>query len=173
MSGSLILFFILALGSILTALLMVTRRNPVISVIYLIANFFFLAVLYLTLEAQFIAIIQILVYAGAIMVLFLFVIMLLNLGDERSLSASNPKLSRRVMVVVGLCLAMLVQLALPFYLQGTQSVERMNSRAAEIGTVESMGQVMFTDFVFPFEVVSILLLAAIVGAVVLAKRKFQ
>lgn len=173
MSGGLILFLIFAFGSILSALLMVTRRNPVISVIYLIVNFFILAVMYLTLEAQFIAIIQILVYAGAIMVLFLFVIMLLNLGDERLLTVTNPKLSRRVMIVVGLCLAMLVQLVLPFYLQGTQSVEQIDSRAADLGTVESIGQALFTDFVFPFEVVSLLLLAAIVGAVVLAGRKFQ
>lgn len=173
MSGSLLLFLILALGSILTALLMITRRNPVVSVIYLIANFFFLAVLYLTLQAQFIAVIQIIVYAGAIMVLFLFVIMLLNLGDEHLLNGINPKRNRRVLIAAGLCVAMLIQLVLPFYVQGTQEVEHMSSRAADAGTVESMGQVLFTDFVFPFEVVSILLLAAIVGAIVLAKRNFQ
>lgn len=173
MTGDLILFLSLAFGSILTALLMITRRNPVLCVIYLIANFFFLAVIYLTLQAQFIAIIQILVYAGAIMVLFLFVIMLLNLGDERSLEMITAKLNRRIIIVVGVCFAMLVQLVLPFYLQGTQSIGEASSRAAEIGTVELMGQALFTDFVFPFEIVSILLLAAIVGAVVLAKRKFQ
>jgi NADH-quinone oxidoreductase subunit J len=165
-----ILFFILAAGSIFTALLMITRRNPVMSVIYLISNFFFLAVIYLTLSAQFIAIIQILVYAGAIMVLFLFVIMLLNLGSEHQ---PGEVVNRKKFIVIGLCTAMLVQLVLPFYVQGTQNLNSPSLRAAEVGTVESMGQALFTDYVFPFEVVSVLLLAAIVGAVVLAKKKFE
>lgn len=170
LNGDMILFLILAIGSITTALLMITRRNPVMSVISLIANFFFLSVIYLTLSAQFIAIIQILVYAGAIMVLFLFVIMLLNLGSERQLADG---FDRKTFMTVGVCVAMLVQLILPLYLQGTQGIGNQSVQAAELGTVESMGKALFTDFVFPFEVVSVLLLAAIVGAIVLAKKKFH
>ena len=160
MNLDLVFFLVLAFGSIITALLMITRRNPVMSVIYLIANFFFLAILYLTLYAEFIAIIQILVYAGAIMVLFLFVIMLLNLGSEHQLV---EVFDRKKFIVIGLCLAMLVQLVLPFYLQGAHTLDKPSSIASELGTVESMGKILFTKYVFPFEVVSILLLAAIVG----------
>lgn len=170
MNSDLLFFSLLAFGSIFTALLTITRRNPVMSVIFLIANFFFLAVLYLTLYAQFIAIIQILVYAGAIMVLFLFVIMLLNLGSEQQLV---EVLDRKKFIVIGLCMAMLVQLVLPLYLQPTHTLDKPGAVATEMGTVESMGKVLFTTYAFPFEVVSVLLLAAIVGAVVLAKKKFQ
>ena len=169
MSTDLILFSLLSLGSIVTALLMMTRRNPMISVLFLIVNFFFLAVLYLTLQAQFIAIIQILVYAGAIMVLFLFVIMLLNLKEDQMLA---EKFTNRKLIAVILSFAMLVQFTMPFVL--TQEASKtMSSRAVDIGTVESVGSVLFTRYVFPFEIVSLLLLVAIVGAVVLAKKKLR
>lgn len=164
------IFSLLAMGSVGTALLMITRRSPMTCILYLIANFFFLAVLYLTLHAQFIAIIQILVYAGAIMVLFLFTIMLLNLGDELQF---REKLTPKKMIAVGLCLAMFAQLALPFLMGDHQSPSLQSSRAVLIGTVEAIGKTLFTRYVFPFEVVSLLLLAAIVGAVVLAKKKLR
>lgn len=165
-----VIFFVLAFGAVGTALLMITRRNPVISVLYLIVNFFFLAVLYLTLQAQFIAIIQILVYAGAIMVLFLFVIMLLNLGNEVQL---REKLTVKKIFALGLCLVMGALLAFPLVSEIIQPAQIHAIRAKELGTVEAIGKILFTRMVFPFEVVSVLLLAAIVGAVVLAKKKFE
>ena len=165
-----ITFVLLAIGLIGTAVLVVTRRNPIVSVLLLIANFFFLAVLYLTLDAQFIAIIQILVYAGAIMVLFLFVIMLLNLGDVRRLT---EQLTVRKWVAVGFAVAMLLQIVLPLFMNTAGIAQRPHARAVELGTVEYLGRALFTQYVLPFEVVSLLLLAAIVGAIVLAKKKLR
>lgn len=165
-----IVFYLLAGVSIGSALLMVTRRNPVIAALYLILNFFCLAGLYLTLQAQFIAVIHILVYAGAIMVLFLFVIMLLNLGDEKKLSEA---ISLRKVIAGGLSLALLLELLYIVVFAGKDLPAYDVQKALEIGTVESIGKELFTKFLFPFEVTSILLLAAIIGAVILAKRKLD
>ncbi len=164
-----ILFYIFAFGGIVSALLVVTRRSPIIAAIYLVVNFFCLAALYLTLHAQFIAVIQILVYAGAIMVLFVFVIMLLNLGDERSL---RDGFSWKKVVAVGLGFGVLMELVYVFMMpNGTQPIDM--TRATNIGTVEAIGRVLFTQFLFPFEVTSLLLTAAIVGAIALAKRNLD
>lgn len=150
--------------------MMITRRSPVMSALYLILNFFALAGLYLTLHAQFIAVIQILVYAGAIMVLFLFVIMLLNLGDEKKL---NEKISYKKITAAGLSFGLLMELLyIVSYAKSDLPLTHIE-RATEIGTVEYVGKALFTDFLFPFEVTSILLLAAIIGAVVLAKKKMD
>ena len=164
-----ILFYIFAAGGITSALLVVTRRNPIISAIYLIVNFFCLAGLYLTLHAQFIAVIQILVYAGAIMVLFVFVIMLLNLGDERRL---RDGFTWKKVAAGGLGFGVLMELIYIFMLQ-TRPPSIEMERATNIGTVEAIGQMLFTRFLFPFEVTSLLLTAAIVGAVILAKKKLE
>jgi NADH-quinone oxidoreductase subunit J len=164
-----ILFYIFAAGGISSALLVVTRRNPIISAIYLIVNFFCLAGIYLTLHAQFIAVIQILVYAGAIMVLFVFVIMLLNLGDERRL---RDGFTWKKVIAGGSGFGVLMELIYIFMMQtGSPSIEM--ERATTIGTVEAVGHMLFTRFLFPFEVTSLLLTAAIVGAIVLAKKKLD
>lgn len=165
-----ILFSILAVVFVGSALLTITRRNPVIAALYLILNFFCLGGLYLTLNAQFIAVIQILVYAGAIMVLFVFVIMLLNLGDEQGLA---EKISLRKIFAAGLSAALLMEV---IYIVGFVNLGMPPGdlhRGVEIGTVENIGKELFTTYLFPFEVTSILLLAAIVGAVVLAKKKLD
>jgi NADH-quinone oxidoreductase subunit J len=164
-----ILFYFFAAGGIVSALLVVTRRNPIISAICLIVNFFCLAGMYLTLHAQFIAVIQILVYAGAIMVLFVFVIMLLNLGNERSL---RDGFTWKKVVAGGFGFGVLMELIYIFMIQtGTPSIDM--ERATNIGTVEAVGRMLFTRFLFPFEVTSLLLTAAIVGAIVLAKKKLD
>ncbi len=165
-----IFFYLLGAVFVGSALMMVTRRNPVIAALYLILNFFCLAGIYLTLHAQFIAVIQILVYAGAIMVLFVFVIMLLNLSDERRLSEA---ISFKKIVAGGLSVALLLELLYIFVYRKTDLPTLNAERSIEIGTVESIGRHLFTKFLFPFEVTSILLLAAIVGAVVLAKRRLD
>ncbi|HTP80477.1 MAG TPA: NADH-quinone oxidoreductase subunit J [Bacteroidota bacterium] len=165
-----IAFYLLGTVSVVSALLVVTRRNPVISVLCLILNFFCLAGLYLTLHAQFIAVIQIIVYAGAIMVLFLFVIMLLNLGDERRLvEGMNIKKTAAAGLTLGL-LAEIVYILAGF--AAGRSVT-MSVQAANIGTVENIGSQLYTRFLFPFEITSLLLTAAIVGAIVLAKKKLK
>ena len=163
-------FYLLSAVGIVSALLVVTRRNPVISALFLILNFFCLAGLYLTLHAQFIAVIQILVYAGAIMVLFVFVIMLLNLGDERKLIDG---LSWKKIVAAGLAFGLLMELIYVLGVLGSSYGPINAQRAAEIGTAEFVGSQLFTKFLFPFEVTSLILTAAIVGAIVLAKRKIE
>lgn len=165
-----ILFYTLSVVSVGSALMMVTRRSPVMSALYLILNFFSLAGLYLTLHAQFIAVIQILVYAGAIMVLFLFVIMLLNLGDEKKLT---EKISYKKITAAGLSFGLLMELLYSVGVANSDLPLTRIERATEIGTVEYVGRALFTDFLFPFEITSILLLAAIIGAVVLAKKKLD
>jgi NADH-quinone oxidoreductase subunit J len=169
MNLELILFDIFAVVGVVSALLVVTRRNPIVSALWLIVNFFCLSGLYLTLHAQFIAVIQILVYAGAIMVLFVFVIMLLNLGDERHL---RDALSWKKVVAAGLSFGVLMELIYAFMIQG-QRYPFDAMKATNIGTVEYIGSQLFSKFLFPFEITSLLLTAAIVGAVVLAKKKFE
>jgi NADH-quinone oxidoreductase subunit J len=167
-----VVFFILAAVAVLSGILMITRVNPVNSALFLILNFISLAAIYLVLNAQFVAIIQILVYAGAIMVLVLFVIMLLNLQDEGPL---RMELSKRHYASV---LFALITLGLIVYAIGWLGGDTLDSfrqiapSAAQNGTVEHIGDVLFTSYVFPFEVTSILLLAAMIGAVVLAKKRF-
>ncbi len=147
---------------------MVLQRNPVMSAIYLIANFFCLAALYLLLRAQLLAVLQVIVYAGAIMVLVVFVIMLLNLGDEEQLT---ERFNARKIIGVVLVFGLLVELGLIFALPGSApAAQTLHVRAGEIGTVETMGQTLYGAYLFPFEITSILLLAAIIGAVVLAKK---
>lgn len=136
------------------------------SAISLIANFFCIALLYLILKAQLLAALQVVVYTGAIMVLVVFVIMLLNLGDETRLSEKfDLKKIAGVVVVTGFLLEMLYI----FATSGTASA--LSPQAEHLGTVDAMGSAMFTKFLLPFEVTSLLLLAAIVGAVVLAKKR--
>jgi NADH-quinone oxidoreductase subunit J len=162
-------FYVAAFVALVSAVLMVTRRNPMHGALLLILNFFALSVLYLTLSAQFIAIVQILVYAGAIMVLVLFVIMLLNLQNERNLTERRGWIQYIALAFAG---GMFVLLARPILLWGEATQPVASPAAHAIGTAEAIGQALYTRFFFPFELASILLLAAIVGAVVLAKKRF-
>ena len=169
MTAEPLIFFFLAAFAITSAVLMVVQRNPVVSAIYLIANFFSLAALYLILRAQLLAVLQIVVYAGAIMVLVVFVIMLLNLGDERSLV---ERVNFRMLLGVTVALAFLLEMLYIFLgIWSEGGTEGLHPDAAAVGTVESMGSALFGQYVFPFEITSLLLLAAIIGAVVLAKKR--
>jgi len=170
MSLEIILFFIVSIAAVASASLMVLQRNPVKSILFLIVNFFCLAVLYLLLSAQFIAVIQVIVYAGAIMVLFLFVIMLLNLGDENLLTEKNS-FRKRIAYILGF--ALLVELFTGLGLPFTLTDLRMSPRADEVGTIQAIGRSLFGEYLLPFEITSILLLAAMVGVIILAKKKFQ
>lgn len=164
-----LVFFFLAAFAVTTAVLMVLQRSPLVSAIYLIANFFALAALYLMLRAQLLAVLQIVVYTGAIMVLVVFVIMLLNLGDEARV---HPRISVRTWITVVLAAGFLSEIVYVFSLAGTPAEGTTISGGADaLGTVESMGGALFGKFLFPFEVTSLLLLVAILGAVVLAKKK--
>ena len=169
-----VLFFFFAACAIGSAVAMVTRKNPVACAIWLIGTFFSVAAIYTLLGALFIGIIQILVYAGAIMVLFLFVIMLLNLGNDY-----EPDLRGTAWKVMagGSFLVMLALLGRAFtggYAPplGNQAGPQLLANAtAENGTVGLVGIPLYQDFMIPLQATAILLLIAVVGAVVLAKRK--
>lgn len=160
-------FYLFALLAVLSGFVVVTRRNPIASAVALVVCFFFLAGLYVMMDAHFVAIIQVLVYAGAIMVLFIFVIMLLNLrGDGLK---AWPDISARALI--GLGVAGMVGMGLLVALDALVHVE--GQPAAEgFGTIEQVGRAMFGGaYLLPFEYVSALLTVAMVGAVVLGKRK--
>ena len=160
---TLYIFLALAVISVITALLMVFSRNPVHSVLYLILTFFNIAAQYVLLNAQFLAVVHIIVYAGAIMVLFLFVLMLLNLNkDTEPQKSATWKLSAGI--AAGLLLVTMVGA-----LRGSQ-ITIPEGTNGQVGLVENLGKVLFTDFVVPFEVAGILFLAAMVGAVLVGKR---
>jgi NADH-quinone oxidoreductase subunit J len=164
-----LVFFFLAAFAVTTAVLMVVQRSPLVSAIYLIANFFALAALYLLLRAQLLAVLQIVVYTGAIMVLVVFVIMLLNLEEEGRV---RTRIAIRTWITVVLAAGFLSEIVYVFFVAGTPAEGTTISAGAEsLGTVESMGEALFGKFLLPFEITSLLLLTAILGAVVLAKRK--
>ena len=164
------LFTVLAAVTVITAILVIVQRNPVASAIYLIMTFFCLAGIYLLLNAPFIAVIQVLVYAGAIMVLFLFVIMLLNLGKEKKL-ITRHRLQKVLGAFLGIIL--LVQIGMIFHsilLEGSKGKFPPEQVAAG-GNTQVVARLLFSDYLLPFEITSVLLLVAIIGAIILAKRQ--
>lgn len=164
MSLEFILFIVLGVLGIASGLVTITSKNPVVSAMALVFHFFMLAGLYLNMHAQFLAVLQVLVYAGAIMVLVIFVIMLLNLGDEEKL---KEKLSIKTFIAVLFGLVLLIQFVVLFLTtSGNSGLKQSN-----IGSVEMIGNELFSNYLFPFEAISLLLLAAIIGSVILAKRK--
>jgi NADH-quinone oxidoreductase subunit J len=163
------LFSLLAVIAIATGILLVTRRNPVSAAVSLIMHFFALAGLYLTLQAQFIAAVQILVYAGAIMVLVVFVIMLLNLGKEDAL---QEKFNPRTALAIAMSSALIMQMLLAF-LSSPTGFNELAPSAEKIGSPAEIGNVLFSGYIFPFEAISLLLLAAVLGSIILAKRNIE
>ncbi len=157
------LFYFLSFISVLFALMVILAKNPVHSVIYLIVTFFCISGHYFMLNAQFLGIVNIIVYAGAIMVLFLFVIMFLNLNHE-----TEPKTPILAKIAGAICGGMLLLLVVAIF-NDTQLIYAQNPNN-QIGLIKNLGLVLFKDYLFPFEIVSILFLAAMVGAVLLAKK---
>jgi len=163
------MFYIFGFGAVVSALLMVTNRRPVRAAMSLVATMSFLAGLYVLLDAHLIAVLQLIVYAGAIMVLFLFVIMLLNIEEKEGLLGVNTILLRFMgMLVVGLLFVSMVSL-----FKGGGSLLASVDIANDFGTTKAVGKLLFTEYLLPFEIASVLLLAAIVGAVILAKRRID
>jgi NADH-quinone oxidoreductase subunit J len=167
-----IAFYVFAAIAVLSSLLVVGQRNPMHSVMLLIASFGALAGLYVLLDAPFIAVTQIIIYAGAIMVLFLFVVMLLNVpreepGPDGAASLMGPT-GRRLGALVSVVFGVEVVWALM-----TVAVRnfRLDAQAQAVGSVTEIGTALFTKHVFAFEATSILILVAMVGAVVLARKE--
>ncbi|MFC6103891.1 NADH-quinone oxidoreductase subunit J family protein [Olivibacter domesticus] len=159
------LFYFIAFLSIFFAVMVITTKNPVHSVLYLVITFFTFTVHYILLNAQFLAVVNFIVYMGAIMVLFLFVLMLLNLNKETE--PMKSVLVKAIGTIAGMCL--LVTIA------GSVKVLEVSNpvvlKNPEIGLVDNLGKVLFKEFLLPFEISSILLLTAMVGAVLLAKKE--
>src|SRR4051812_48957478 len=162
-----ILFYILSLMAIFSGICVIFSKNPVFSVLYLIVTFFCIAGHYILLNAQFLAAVHIIVYAGAIMVLFLFVIMLLNLNKETE-PHKSIWLKGTAAVASGSLLIVLVGA-----LKNAENIKATNAFNPNVGLIENLGQTLFKDFLLPFEVSSILLLAAMVGAVMLGKKSIK
>lgn len=169
MSAEVILFWAFALGTVVASAGVLFTRNPVASAMSLVAAFFFLAGIYVLLWAHTIAVLQVLVYAGAIMVLFLFVIMLLSLTD----TGAVMQFSVGRILGFAACAALLGALvsALRKLPEGGMAWMADQQRVATFGTLQELGAVLYTQWLFPFEAVSLLLLVAIVGAVVVAKSR--
>jgi len=161
-----ILFWLLSVLALFSAIMVVISKNPVYSVIWLILVFFAISGHYILLNAQFLAIVNIIVYAGAIMVLFLFVIMLMNLNKE-----TEPKKNRWIKiagVVAGGCLLLVLVAALK-----DTDVKTKTALVNEgnIGLIKVLGKELFSTYVVPFEISSVLFLSAMVGAVVIGKKE--
>lgn len=159
----LVVFLVTAAIAVVAALAMVASRNAVHSALFLIVNFGAIAVLFLLLSAPFIAVVQVTVYAGAIMVLFVFVILLL--GAERS-GAVSHRLRWQRPVALLLSLVLLIEAMVVVGVKGS-----FPQAVARLGAPYQVGQLLFTDYLLPFEIASVLLLIAMVGAVVLTKRR--
>ncbi len=164
-------FAVLAAGG---AIMMIASRNPVASLMYLVLAFFALSGIFVMLDAHFLAAVQVIVYAGAIMVLFLFVIMLLNLGHREEFDMRSH-LTRLVALIVGSSLfAMIAALVLrgqPSSLASEDGGVVMDAILRSRGAVGAVAEPLFTSYLVPFELTSLLLLVAIVGAIVLARRR--
>jgi NADH-quinone oxidoreductase subunit J len=158
-----ILFWILAALTLFCAVMVITSKNPVYSVLWLILTFFTISGHYILLNAQFLAVVNIIVYAGAIMVLFLFVIMLMNLGQHRE--THKNKWLRLAGAVAGGCLLLVLVAAL-------RNTEKQMTElvSGDIGLIQNLGKVLFSDFVVPFEISSILFLSAMIGVIILGQR---
>ncbi|HRH02442.1 MAG TPA: NADH-quinone oxidoreductase subunit J [Bacteroidia bacterium] len=161
------LFYFLSFIAIFCALKVVISKNPVHSVLYLILTFFAIGCHYLILNAQFLAAVHIIVYAGAIMVLFLYVIMMLNLNKE-SEPHKSTMLKLAATITGGLLLVVIVGA-----LKGSEKILITSSPNNQIGLIKNLGQVLFKEYLLPFEVSSILFLSAMVGAVMLGKNEIK
>ncbi|RMF69529.1 MAG: NADH-quinone oxidoreductase subunit J [Calditrichaeota bacterium] len=166
-----ILFFSLAILAIASAMMMILHRNPIYCALFLIITMFCVAGLYVLLNAPFIAAVHIIVYAGAIIVLFLFVIMLLDLKSD--IRKEKPRVWAQL-VGIGLAAVLLIQLALFVKSSGTATaLLQPPEGGAVVGSTVSVGKLLYTTYLFPFELASVLLLSAIIGAVILAKQRLR
>lgn len=161
---TLYLFFFLSFVAVVSALMVLLSKKPIHGVLYLTLTFFILAAHYILLNAQFLAVVHIIVYAGAIMVLFLFTVMLLNLNIKGEFE--KPVIARFIAAIAGgLLFLVLIGVLKSFDIQVTG-----NPQATQIGLVKNLGKVLYSQYLLPFELSSVLFLAAMVGAVMLGRK---
>lgn len=162
----LLIFYGFGFLALFSAIAMIMSRQPVTSALLMVVNMFCLAGLYAQLGAHLIAVLQVMVYAGAIMVLVLFVIMFLNLREKAGIVSKHGVMMQALgIAALGFMITAMVSKL------DMAKLPASKAPAEDFGSVEAIGRVLFTDYLLPFEITSVLLLAAIVGAVVLAKRK--
>ncbi len=166
MSVLLILFCILAAITLSTAFLTVFSRNPIHSAIYLVICFFSVAGHYLLLNAQFLAIVHIIVYSGAIMILFLFTIMLMNLNNENEVH--KPRITR-LGAIVSFCLVCLILIAI--FINSKPIAGDYIATGEDYQSIQVLGKILLNEYMVPFEFASILLLVAMIGTVLLSKKE--
>ena len=166
MNITLILFWVLSVVALFSALMVVTSKNPVHSVLWLILTFFAISGHYILLNAQFLAIVNIIVYAGAIMVLFLFVIMLMNLNRE-----TEPQKNRWLKMAGAIAGGSLLLVMVAALKDSDIKLQQAEVNEGAIGLIKNLGKELFTTYVVPFEISSVLFLSAMVGAVVIGKKE--
>jgi NADH-quinone oxidoreductase subunit J len=159
------IFYLLAFLTLFCAVMVIVSKHPVKSILFLVLTFFLISAHYILLNAQFLALVNIVVYAGAIMVLFLFVVMFLNLNREIEHLKSWLPLSAAV--ISGACIFLIFISAL----KSSPPVEIENNGGYEIGLVENLGMVLYRDYLFPMEICSILFLVAMIGVVLLSRKE--
>ena len=163
------IFYYMAAASVASALLAVTRKNPVHSMLWVLALFLHVAGIFLLLGAEFLAAVQVIVYAGAILIFYLFIVMLLDVPDEEA----RPRFGNHwpFAAAVGLSFAALAWLAADGVPDSAGAATRVAAQGSAQGSLSAIGLALFGPFALPFEMASLVLLAAIIGAVVLARRK--
>lgn len=163
------LFYLLSFLTLFFALLVVFAKNPIHSALYMVMTFFAITCHYIVLNAQFLAVVNFIVYMGAIMVLILFAIMFLNLNKD--LEPQKPNIVKFAGVIAAGIL--MVTLVAAMKVTGGGSSETFTIQQTDIGLVKNLGKVLFRDFLLPFEIASVLLLSAMVGSVLLAKKEIN
>jgi NADH-quinone oxidoreductase subunit J len=166
MSITTILFILLSVMAVGSALMVITRKNPVHSVLYLIVTFFAISGHYILLNAQFLAIVNIIVYAGAIMVLFLFVVMMMNLNI-----AAEPQKNKLIQLAGLISGGSLLLVMLAATIKSKSITADVQMQVGDYGLIKTLGKVLFNDYVVPFELSSVLFLSAMIGAVVMSKKE--
>ncbi|CAG0937816.1 NADH-quinone oxidoreductase subunit J [Candidatus Brocadiaceae bacterium] len=164
------LFYIVATITVVSGVYLIFEKNPVFGALYLIQTMVSIAVLYILLEAQFVAAVQIIVYAGAIMVLFLFVIMLLNLDIKEEAKNALP-FQRIPAILMGIALFTVIGIVIKSKLMQGKHDQYTTAYVNSMGNTKLIGNLLFTEYLLPFEITSILLFVAAIGAIMLAKRK--
>jgi NADH-quinone oxidoreductase subunit J len=164
-------FYTLATLILAFGVLVITAKNTVYSVMFLIGNFLCIAALYVMLRAEFLAVIQVLVYVGGIVVLYLFVVMLVNLKRPAEVHSAPQRLGKAGLVLGGAVLAELAAILVFGFARGEWAPTPAASPEQAMGNVQRLGMMLYTDYLVPFEIASMLLLVAMVGAIVLAKRE--
>ena len=166
MSAILIIFYVLAAITLSTAFLTIYSKNPIHSAIYLVICFFSIAGHYLLFNAQFLAIVHVIVYSGAIMILFLFTIMLMNLNKEDEVH--KPRITRLGAIVV-FCILSVVLIAI--FINSKPIVGDYDSTGEDFQSIKVLGKILLNEYMVPFEFASILLLVAMIGTVLLSKKE--